>query len=91
MAGKRWRENGTWQEKDGGKLTIPAAVYFFCRCSGMTPQNLLFPLQIKPLKVSSVIANWQIFIFCNLDTNGLITYPADHDQSYYKKIPFLAY
>ena len=33
-------------------------------------QNLLFPLQIKPVKVKLKL-NWRIFIFCNLGTNGL--------------------
>ena len=31
-------------------------------------QNLLFSLQIKPLKVNS---DWQIFVFCTTGTNGL--------------------
>ena len=33
-------------------------------------QNLLFPLQIKLVKVNLKL-NWRIFIFCNLGTNGL--------------------
>ena len=33
-------------------------------------QNLLFPLQIKPVKINLKF-NWRIFIFCPLGTNGL--------------------
>ena len=33
-------------------------------------QNILFPLQIEPVK--SKKGNWRIFIFCTLDTNGLM-------------------
>ena len=33
-------------------------------------QNLLFPLQIKPIKVSLKL-NWQIFRFLTFGTNGL--------------------
>ena len=33
-------------------------------------QNLLFPLQIQPVKVNLML-NFRIFIFCALGTNGL--------------------
>ena len=34
-------------------------------------QNLIFPLQIKPVKVNFML-NWWILIFCTLGPNGLI-------------------
>ena len=40
MAGKKWRDVDTWREYEGGKLTIPAAVYFFWRWSGISPSSV---------------------------------------------------